>query len=110
MQSIGRTSSHKLLTKWQNHNDMFDDIPLDTRHHTVKTKPKFPKEWRMTDERRQELQHTRQQSFLVDQTKVSAGLLVDGQERIKQSLAPPPELVPERVGKSTASRTPVARR
>lgn len=38
--------------------DDFEDIPLDFRHHEAKKgppKPKFPKEWRMTRQRRQEL-------------------------------------------------------
>lgn len=61
---------------------MFEDIPLDTRHHTFKVKPKFPKEWRMTDKRRQFLEDTRQKALLLDQAKEKAGTLVDGEEKI----------------------------
>ncbi len=65
---------------------MFEDIPLDTRHHTFKVKPKFPKEWRMTDKRRKYLDEVRQQALLVDKAKEEQGALVDGPARIKQFL------------------------
>lgn len=75
----------------QDPTDTFEDIPLDTRHHTFTNKPKFPKEWRLTPERRAEIEQQRQQALLLDETKRREGSLVDGMQRIQHSLAPPPK-------------------
>ena len=47
--------------------DTFEDIPFDFRHYEkkVKTKPKFPVEWRMPKARRHEL-------WLANQAKAEA--------------------------------------
>lgn len=85
---------------------MFEDVPLDTRHHTFKVKPKFPKEWRMTEERRQFIEETRQKALLADKAKAEQGVLVDGSARIQQFLEKPafePQLATQRVT-SPASR------
>lgn len=63
---------------------MFEDVPLDTRHHTFKTKPKFPREWRMSEDRRKFLEESRQKSLLLDQAKEKEGLLIDGKEKIER--------------------------
>jgi small subunit ribosomal protein S35 len=87
---------------------MFEDVPLDTRHHVSKVKPKFPREWRMTEERRKLLEDTRQQALLLDQAKEEDGTLVNGVEKINLHFNPPePELkIPEyataRLGRSLA--------
>lgn len=39
--------------------DNYEDVPLDTRHHKQKVKMQFPKEWRMTKERRKALEAER---------------------------------------------------
>ncbi|CAM1500908.1 Fc.00g100700.m01.CDS01 [Cosmosporella sp. VM-42] len=66
--------------------DTFEDIPLDTRHHTFSNKPKFPKEWRLTDTRRKELAEIRQQAAIADVQKAEGGLLVDGTKAIEEFL------------------------
>jgi len=63
--------------------DTFEDVPLDTRHHTFKVKPKFPVEWRMTEQRRQELEQSRQKSAQRDQQKALQGVLIDGVGQIE---------------------------
>lgn len=68
---------------------MFEDIPLDTRHHTPKVKPKFPREWRMSEERRKFINDTREKSLLLDQTKEQAGALIDGKEKIDEFFSAP---------------------
>lgn len=68
---------------------MFEDVPLDTRHHQIKVRPKFPKEWRLTEERMQQLDEARQQSLLLDQAKEQGGQLVDGNERVDRFFAEP---------------------
>lgn len=81
----------KLVAQAKDPTDMFEDVPLDTRHHTFKVKPKFPKEWRMTEERRKFLEDTQQKSLLLDRAKEAAGTLVDGEERIKLFFSAPPK-------------------
>ncbi|TPX15841.1 uncharacterized protein E0L32_000175 [Thyridium curvatum] len=77
----------KLIAAAKDPKDTFADIPLDTRHHQFKNKPKFPKEWRMTEERKKELQAIRAQGFLADQKKEAEGGLIDGVQRIQEVLA-----------------------
>ncbi|KAL7622924.1 37S ribosomal protein S24, mitochondrial [Parahypoxylon ruwenzoriense] len=79
-----------LVAQAKDPSDMFEDIPLDTRHHTFKIKPKFPKEWRMTEDRRKFLDDTRQKSLLTDKAKEETGALINGQEKIEQFFNPPP--------------------
>ena len=62
--------------------DTFEDVPLDLRHHRVKAKPKFPKEWRLTAERRLELDEQRKQAAIADLQRAEGGLLVDGKKAI----------------------------
>lgn len=79
----------KLVTQAKDPSDMFDDIPLDTRHHPIRVKPKFPREWRMTEERRKFIEDTRQRSLLLDQAKEESGNLISGKETIEQFFAAP---------------------
>jgi len=89
----------------QDPTDMFEDVPLDLRHHEFKVKPKFPREWRMTEERKQQLQQIHAESFLLDKGKKDDGTLVDGLKMIETSFVSAastpseekPEPVPVRV-------------
>jgi len=74
---------NRLIAEAKNDEDMFEDIPLDTRHHRIRAKPKFPKEWRMTEERRKELEAIRLQSRLLDQQREKEGTLVDGGQTVQ---------------------------
>ncbi|KAH6899986.1 mitochondrial ribosomal subunit protein-domain-containing protein [Thelonectria olida] len=64
--------------------DTFDDIPLDLRHHPIQKKPRFPKEWRLTPERANQLAELRQREALADLRKSEQGLLVDGVQMAEQ--------------------------
>ncbi|KAK1967525.1 mitochondrial ribosomal protein [Colletotrichum sublineola] len=79
----------KLIAAAKDPKDTFQDIPLDTRHHLFKNKnkPKFPKEWRMTEERRQELNSFRLRTLGIDAGKQKDGRVVDGTAKIKEALA-----------------------
>jgi small subunit ribosomal protein S35 len=80
-------SSHiPMLTPDQDPTDMFEDVPLDTRHHTFKPKIKFPKEWYLTEERKKELEDQRKQALLLDEGKRSEGLMIDGVQTIQKAL------------------------
>ena len=75
-----------LITVAKDPKDTFEDIPLDVRHHKFTKKPKFPKEWYMTAERRQELETYRQKTGIADTQRAEQGLLVDGQKTIDDYL------------------------
>ena len=49
----------KLVKEAQNEEDMFEDVPLDFRHHKQKKKHVFPEEWKLTGKRVEELQALR---------------------------------------------------
>lgn len=69
----------------QDPKDTFEDIPLDTRHHTFKTKPKFPREWRITPERQAQLDAGRAEALKLDQARMESGLLVDGGAFVREA-------------------------
>lgn len=103
----------------QDPTDMFEDVPLDTRHHKIKVKPKFPKEWRLTEQRMQQIEEGRQKSLLLDESKAAEGKLVDGTATIdkffhKPELAelgtPTPAYVNARPNLSPARPAPRMRR
>ena len=71
-----------LVTEARDPKDMFDDVPLDTRHHTFKVKPKFPKEWRITPERLDTLKMGRKLAEAADKQRQENGEMVDGRHII----------------------------
>ncbi|KAL0942192.1 mitochondrial 37S ribosomal protein mS35 [Colletotrichum truncatum] len=81
----------KLVANAKDSKDTFEDIPLDTRHHQFKSKPKFPVEWRMTEERRKELEAFRLQELKSEAAKEEGGQIVDGADKIKEFLSAPPK-------------------
>ncbi|KAI1756330.1 mitochondrial ribosomal subunit protein-domain-containing protein [Xylaria castorea] len=102
---------NKLVAQAKDPADMFEDVPLDTRHHTFKVKPKFPKEWRLTEERRRFLEDTRQKGLLLDQAKEEEGTLVNGAEKIDAFFSSPvtpniAEMATSRLGQSLSAPLP----
>ncbi|EDN94923.1 hypothetical protein SS1G_10798 [Sclerotinia sclerotiorum 1980 UF-70] len=95
--------------------DTFEDVPLDTRHHVFKTKPKFPVGWRLTEERKKELEQYRRKMVETDSNREHIGQLVDGIETIQQKLSNPKakEPVPETIaagGRIIANKKVVVKR
>ncbi|KND89649.1 37S ribosomal protein S24, mitochondrial [Tolypocladium ophioglossoides CBS 100239] len=75
-----------LIASAKDPKDTFADVPLDLRHHHIKAKPRFPKEWRLTNERRLQLDEDRQRAAITDIEKAEGGLLVDGKKAIDNFL------------------------
>ncbi|KAF4125795.1 small subunit ribosomal protein S35 [Geosmithia morbida] len=73
----------RLIASAKDGSDTFADVPLDTRHHVVKPKPRFPKAWLMTEERRRFLDENRQSLMLDEVQRAQAGSVVDGKEAIE---------------------------
>ncbi|KAK0701481.1 mitochondrial ribosomal subunit protein-domain-containing protein [Apiosordaria backusii] len=76
----------RLITAAQDPTDTFEDIPLDTRHHKFKNIPKYPKEWYMSEQRKNELLAQREESLKVDMKKRRAHDLIDGVKLIQQGV------------------------
>lgn len=73
----------KLIAEAKDPRDTFEDVPLDTRHHQVKSRPRFPKEWLMTEERRRFLDGERERLKLAEVQRMESGEIVDGKQAIE---------------------------
>ncbi|KAH7397050.1 mitochondrial ribosomal subunit protein-domain-containing protein [Phaeosphaeria sp. MPI-PUGE-AT-0046c] len=82
---LGETIA-SILAEAKDTTDTFADVPLDFRHHRVKKRHEFPKEWAMTAERRAQLDAKRQESRRIEDEKRNNGMLVDGKTVIDTSL------------------------
>lgn len=51
---------NSLVKEARDAQDMFEDIPLDFRHHKLKTQHAFPEEWKMTQQRVEQLNGVRE--------------------------------------------------
>ena len=58
--------------------DSFEDVPLDTRHYKVKKRLRFPEAWKMTKERREQLEGTRRKMELEEGKRVERKQIVSG--------------------------------
>lgn len=76
----------ELIAAAKDPKDTFADIPLDTRHHQKQKKPKWPKEWNMTEERRLEIQNLRNKAYLKDKERVETGKMIEGAKVIDSYL------------------------
>ncbi|KAF2116134.1 mitochondrial ribosomal subunit protein-domain-containing protein [Lophiotrema nucula] len=75
-----------LLDEAKNGEETFADVPFDFRHHKVKVRHEFPKEWVLTEERKKYLEAKRQQLLKAEDERTNNGLLVDGETVIDRSL------------------------
>ncbi|KAK3295020.1 mitochondrial ribosomal subunit protein-domain-containing protein [Chaetomium fimeti] len=76
----------KMVATAKDPTDMFEDLPLDTRHHKFKPKLKFPRDWYLTEQRKTQLEAQRKQALLLDEEKRTEGALIDGVDTIQQAL------------------------
>ncbi|KAL8684007.1 MAG: hypothetical protein Q9186_000037 [Xanthomendoza sp. 1 TL-2023] len=73
-----------LMAEAKDASDMFEDVPLDFRHHKPKPKFEFPEKWKLTEERKAQLEENRRQTALREQEREEKGMLVDGAKVIEQ--------------------------
>ncbi|KAL8827356.1 MAG: hypothetical protein Q9191_003228, partial [Dirinaria sp. TL-2023a] len=85
-----------LIAEAKNPDDMYEDVPYDFRHHKFKPKIEFPEEWKMTDERREELGKEVERKALEEGKREEAGRITDGmaiiREHVRSLRAPSPAL------------------
>ena len=79
-----------LVTEAKNNEDMYEDVPLDFRHHKFKRKLVFPEEWKITPERRAQLEANRQHALLAEKEKIEQGQLADGMRLIQEAITAMP--------------------
>ena len=65
--------------------DSFADVPLDTRHHKPKPVYTFPEAWKMTPERKAELDAKRKTAMLEEAKKIEEDRLVSGLRVIEEA-------------------------
>lgn len=75
-----------LMTEARDPTDMFEDVPVDFRHHRYKPKIDFPEQWKLTGERKTQLQANWRRRALADKEREKEGTLVDGMEVIQRVL------------------------
>ncbi|KAL8915585.1 MAG: hypothetical protein Q9171_000150 [Xanthocarpia ochracea] len=73
-----------LMAEARDPSDMFEDVPLDFRHHKSKPKIEFPEEWKLTEQRRAQLEENQRQRELRETEREKTGTLVDGVQIIEQ--------------------------
>jgi len=70
----------KLVTEAQDKTDMFEDVPLDFRHHKPKVVHQFPESWKLTEENAvKRLVEERDSVGLLEE----GGRPVDGREMVE---------------------------
>lgn len=78
----------------RNGEDMFEDVPLDLRHMRKRSEKErrrnlvFPQDWKMTDERRRQLEEGWKVQAQKEIEAREQMLLVDGAEMVKKALSP----------------------
>lgn len=73
----------KLMTEAQDDTDMFEDVPLDFRHHKYKPKVEFPDAWKLTEERKEQLNKNWEQRLLAEREREDKGQISDGVRAIE---------------------------
>ena len=72
-----------LLVEAKDDSDMFEDVPLDFRHHKYKKKLEFPESWKMTPQKRKQLESKRENQLLLEQDRELRGQVVNGVQAIE---------------------------
>ncbi|BAE54719.1 unnamed protein product [Aspergillus oryzae RIB40] len=93
------------LIKEAKEGDAFADIPLDLRHHKPKTKLQFPDSWKLTPERKKQIEARRAERLRLE--KERAGI-IDGKAVIADAARVLPALNPALRAKATEERERVA--
>jgi small subunit ribosomal protein S35 len=93
------------LIKEAKEGDAFTDVPLDLRHHKPKTKLQFPESWKLTEERKKQIEARRAERKRQEQERAA---VVDGKTVITEAAKILPALNPALRAKATEEREKVA--
>lgn len=75
-----------LLAEAKDESDTFEDVPLDFRHHKFKRRAVFPEGWKLSQERREQLEGERQRRVLEEGKREEEGRLVVGAAIIEEAM------------------------
>ena len=78
-----------LIREAKDGTDMFEDIPIDLRHHKRKPVYKYPEEWKLTPRKRQQLLEQRVGRRLLEQQRAQTDQIVDGRTVLEEALKIP---------------------
>ena len=79
-----------LIAEAKNEEDMFEDVPVDFRHVKWKNKPKFPESWKLTAQKRAQLEADRERMSIAERERIEDGRLVDGMKLIEAAIRAAP--------------------
>ena len=75
-----------LIAEAKNEEDMFEDVPLDFRHHKFKRRVEFPERWKLSAERRESLEEARQKRLVTERQREEEGKVVVGSQIIEEAM------------------------
>ena len=75
-----------LMEEAQDETDMFEDVPLDFRHHKFRPKVEFPEGWKLTKEKRARLEGERKVRDERERERKEQGRLVEGVTIIEEAM------------------------
>ena len=75
-----------LIEEAKDETDMFEDVPLDFRHHKFKRKAEFPEAWKLTREKRARLEEDRKLRLEQDEKREVQGTLVEGVRVVEEAM------------------------
>lgn len=86
-----------LIAEAKNEEDMFEDVPVDFRHVKWNNKPRFPEEWKLTAQKRKQLEADRERRLLAERERIKDGRQVDGMKLIEAAIRAAPVVDNSRV-------------
>lgn len=75
-----------LMAEAKDASDMFEDVPLDFRHHRYKERNEFPEAWKFTPARKKQLEQERAARLESEQSRVGEGKVVNGGEILRLAM------------------------
>ena len=75
-----------LIAEAKNEEDMFEDVPLDFRHHRFKRRAEFPERWKLNQERMERLEEGRQKRLVGERQREEEGRVVVGSQIIDEAM------------------------
>ena len=79
-----------LMVEAKDASDMFEDVPLDFRHHRFKKRLEFPDDWKLTPARKMQLEQEWRRGIAQEEQKMIAGNIVDGGKILQEAMAAMP--------------------
>ena len=85
---------NSIIKEAKDASDMFDDVPLDFRHHKPKKTWVFPQEWKLDAGRRDQLLAERERLKMLQDAQVVREEVIEGKTILEQAIKAMPKDVP----------------